>query len=150
MTLTAAPKRPSAATRRGGYVVAVLVNGAFLVAVNGWPGWEAVPFLTQDTAHVTGPVNASIIVNLVANVLYVLHDPRWFKALGDVITTAVGILAMLRIWAVVPFDFGDSSFDWALLAHIMLVVGVVGSVIGIVAALGTFVKSVRGSGGQAA
>lgn len=48
---------------------------------------------------------------MVANLVYLLHDPRWLKALGDVVTTAVGLVAVLRMWAVFPFDFGDSSFD---------------------------------------
>lgn len=141
MTLTAPPKRPTLAGRRVGYFIAVLVNAAMLYAVNAWPGWEAVPFLTGDTPQVTGAVNASIIVNLVANVLYLLHDPLWLKALGDILTTAVGMFAMVRIWQVFPFDFSSSSFDWALLTRILLGVGIVGSAIGIIAAFVSLVKA---------
>jgi hypothetical protein len=85
MTLTAPRHRPAATTRRFGYVVAVLINAVLLYAANVWPGWEAVPFLTADTALVMGLVNASIIVSLAANAAYVITDPPWFKALGTVL-----------------------------------------------------------------
>lgn len=144
MTLTpttTTTRRPTSAARRGGYTVAVLFDGALLVAVNRWPGWEAVPFLTRDTSMVTGLLNASLIVNLVANLVYLMRDPLWLKALGDMVTTTVGIFALLRIWNVFPFDFADGSFDWALVVRILLLVAVVGSVIGVVAALITFLRS---------
>lgn len=135
-----APERPPVVARRVGYVVAVLVNAALLYAANGWPGWGAVPFLTGDTRLVMGLVNASIVVNLAANLVYLARDPSWLKALGDVVTTTVGIVALVRIWQVFPFDFASSSVDWELIVHIVLGVGIVGSAIGIVVAFGTLGK----------
>ena len=134
--------RPGVAARRVGYAVAVLVNATLLLAVNGWPGWEAVPFLTAETTLVLGLVNASILVSLAANALYLMHDPPWLRALGDVVTTSVGLAALVRIWQVFPLDFGDSSFDWALVAHLLLGVAIVGSVIGVLVGLTSFVRDV--------
>jgi|SRR5512133_1658521 hypothetical protein len=142
MTLTQVPKRPVVAARRAGYGVAVLVNAAILYAVNVWPGWQALPFLTDDVSLVLGLVNASILVNVVANLVYVVADPRWLKALGDVLTTGVGLAALLQIWRVFPFDFSGSSFDWALVVRIAVGVAIGGSAIAIVVALVTFVKSI--------
>jgi predicted membrane protein len=121
--------------------VAVLVNAAILYGVNVWPGWRVVPILTGDFPLVLGLVNASIVVGLVANVVYVLADPRWLKALGDLLSTSVGLAALLRIWQVFPFDFSGSSFDWALVTRVLLGVAIGGSVIAIVVALVSFVKS---------
>jgi len=81
-------------------------------------------------------------VNLAANVVYLVRDPSWLKALGDMLTTTVGIVALLRIWQVFPFDFGGSSFDWTLVVRIVLGIAIVGSAIGIVAAFVSFVRSV--------
>ncbi|AUM16688.1 hypothetical protein ICV35_00120 [Rhodococcus ruber] len=144
MTPTSTRPRSPVAARRFGYLVAALLNAVVLYAANVWPGWEAVPFLTDDTRSVIGWVNASILVSLVANLLYLMRDPVWFKALGDAVTTTVALLALLTIWQVFPFDFGDASFDWPLVARIVLGLGIVSSVIGIVAALVTFVRSVVG------
>lgn len=142
MSTTAKSHRQGAATRRFGYAVAVLVNAAMLYAANRWPGWEAVPFLTDDTQGVMGLVNASIVVSLAVNVVYLVRDPSWLKALGSLLTTAVGLAALVRIWRVFPFDFAGSTFDWTLVVRILLGVAIVGSVIGIVAGLVSFVRSV--------
>ena len=122
--------------------MAVLVNAAILYAVNVWPGWQAVPFLTEDVSLVLRLVNASIMVNLLANVVYVVADPRPLKALGDLLTTSVGLAALLQIWRVFPFDFSGSSFDWALVVRIAVGVAIGGSAIAIVAALVSFVKAI--------
>jgi hypothetical protein len=142
MTVTSTSRRPSLATRRGGYVVSVLLNGVLLVGVNAWPGWQAVPFLTADTALVIGLVNASIVMSLIANGTLLVRDPRWLKALGDMATTSLGLAAVLRLWDVFPFDFGTGSVDWPLLTRIVLVVAIAGSLIGLVAALVTFLRTV--------
>ena len=143
MTLTeTASKRPAVGDRRVGYVVAVLVNAAVLCAVNVWPGWQALPFLTEDMRLVLGLVNASMLVSIVANMVYFVADPRWLKALGDIVTTAVGIAALVRMWQVFPFDFSGSSFDWALVVRVAMGVAIGGSAIALVVAFVSFVKSV--------
>jgi hypothetical protein len=143
MTLTeTASKRPAVGDRRVGYVVAVLVNAAVLYAVNVWPGWQALPFLTEDMRLVLGLVNASMLVSIVANMVYFVADPRWLKALGDIVTTAVGIAALVRMWQVFPFDFSGSSFDWALVVRVAMGIAIGGSAIALVVALVSFVKSI--------
>ena len=142
VTTTKSPaRRPTLAARRVGYLVSVLVNVLLLIAVNGWPGWEALPFLTADMSLVVGLVNASIVVNLVANLVYLLRDPLWVKALGDLVTTAVGVAASVRMWQVFPFDFGDATFPWEPLARLLLGIAIVGGGIGVVAALVRLMRS---------
>jgi len=127
-----ATRRPSAAARRTGYVFAILVNGALLYAVNVWPGWDVLPFLTDEFTQVLDLVNASIVVSLVANFLYLARDTRAVKALGDIVTTGVAIAVGVRMWQVFPFDFGEATFDWELVVRILLAVGIVGMAIAIV------------------
>lgn len=139
----ARPRRPSVAARRTGYVIAIGVNAALLWLANVAPGWEVLPFLTTDMERVMPLVNASMMAGVAANVLYLAADPKWLKALGDIVTTAVGIVAMVAIWQVFPFDFGDASFDWALLFRWVLGVGIVGSAIAIVVNVVSLVSDTR-------
>jgi hypothetical protein len=139
-------RRPSAGVRRGGYIAAVVVNAVLLWLVHAWPGWEAVPFLTEDTAQVLGLVTASLVVGLVANLVYLLADPAWLTAAGAVVTTAVGLAAAVRLLQVFPFDFGDDGSGWELLARILLWVGIVGSIIGIVVNLVALVRALGARG----
>ena len=134
-------RRPGVAARRFGYLVAVVLNAVLLYAVNVWPGWAAVPFLTADAAVVIGLVNASIIVNLFANAAYLIIDPPWFKSLGTVLTSGVGFLAAARIWQVFPFDFGGVAFDWAFVARIALAVAMIGCVIGAITGVVALLRS---------
>ncbi|TCC32398.1 hypothetical protein [Kribbella sindirgiensis] len=121
-------RRPSVATRRTGYVFATVFNAAVLYAIHSWPGWQQVPFLTSETKQVLSWVSASLIAGLGANVVYVLADPPWLKSLGDLVITGIGLVAIIRIWQVFPFDFGETSFDWALLVRILLGIGFFGSI----------------------
>lgn len=131
VTTTPTRQRPAVAARRLGYVVAVLVNLALLYTVNVWPGWDALPFLTEDTTQVLPLVNASLAAGAAANGLYVVHDPRRLRAFGEALTTAIGVVAMVALWRVFPFDFGDATFDWSLVVRILLALGIVGGAIGV-------------------
>ncbi|HSO65804.1 MAG TPA: hypothetical protein VLQ78_11965 [Ornithinibacter sp.] len=134
--------RPGPGQRRFGYLVAIAVNALMLYLVNRWPGWDAVPFLTEETPEVLGLVNASIVAGIVVNAGYLVRDPDWLRALGDVATTAVGLAALVAIWRVWPLDL---TTGWDLLARWMIGIGVVGSLIGIVAAVVRFGRALSAS-----
>ena len=131
--------RPRPGARRAGYVVAAVVNAVMLYLVNRWPGWEAVPFLTDATVLVLGIVNASFVVGIVANLVYLVADPPRLRAVGDLVTTGVGIAAIVRVWQVFPFDLGGTP--WEVVVRVLLVVAMFGSGVAIIVAL---VRLVRG------
>jgi hypothetical protein len=133
MTVTAPVRRPSLAGRRFGYLLAAIINAVILYLVNGRPGWQSVDFLTDDTTRVLWLFNVSLVVGIVVNLGYAGHDPPWLIASGNLVTTAIGIAVLARIWQVFPFDFGDASFDWSLLIRVLLIAGIAGAVIGVVA-----------------
>ena len=119
--------------RRGGYVGSVLVNLVVLWLVNGWPGWQAVPFLTDRTALVIGAVNAAIIARVVADLVNVVLDLPRPRALGDIVSIGFGLAAIVQVWRVFPLDVVGTG--WEVLARVLLVIGFVGSGFGILEAL---------------
>ncbi len=131
------------AYRRIGYVVSILVGAAILYAANRWPGWDAVPFLTDETPQVLGIINISLLVGIVLNALYFVSDRPRLKALGDIVTMTIGIVVLARVWQVFPFDFGAATFPWDTVVRVLIVLGIVGSGIGIIAALVTLVRGGR-------
>ena len=137
------PRRqpPGPAARRFGFAVAAFVNLLLLYLGNIWPGWQVIPFLTGDTIEVLPWINASLAVGVAANVLNLIFDRAWLKSFGDVVTTSVGLAAMIQLWAVFPFDFGDSTFPWVVIVRTLLVIAIAGSAIGIVAAVVAFVRA---------
>lgn len=144
------PRRgPGRAARRLGYVIAALVNLGIWFAVNVWPGWEVVPFLTADFTEVLGLVNLSLLAGALANLTYVVADPRAYRAAWDVGLSLVGVLASARFLAVFPVDFTGLSYDLTTLVRVVAVIGVVGSAIGLVAALVRFGREIaRMAGGH--
>ncbi len=138
--MSAIASRTSVAARRFGFGVAAVVNAAIWYVINVWPGWQQVPFLTEETTVVLWLVNISLIAGVVANVVFAAYDPPWVKALGDLITTSIGLVALVRVWQVFPFDFSGYSTNWAVLARFVLVVAIVGSIIGVVVQLVSLVR----------
>ena len=90
--------RPPACTRQAGYGLAIAFNAAFLFVLNGWPGWQAIPFLTSDTVQVLWLVNLSLAAGIAANAVYLAYDPPWLKSFGDLVMTGIALAAAIRIW----------------------------------------------------
>lgn len=139
---TTQTKRPSTASGRTGYVIAVVINAVFLWLIHVWPGWDVVPFLTADFETVLWLINLSIVVTIALNLVYLIRDPKWLTAAGAIVTTAVGLAAAVRMLQVFPFDFGDSDV-WPLVFRVLLWVAIVGSVIGIIANVVTLVRAAQ-------
>jgi hypothetical protein len=72
----------SVSERRVGYVLGIVVNLVLLYLANVWPGWRAIPFVTEEAAQLIGIVNLSLWAGIVANLIYIGSDRRWVKALG--------------------------------------------------------------------
>jgi hypothetical protein len=129
-------------SRRIGYLVAILINAVLLYAINVWPGWATVPFVTADLVAVLGLVNASLWVSVVANAVYLVDDRRWLKMLGNIATTAVGLVALMAMWQVFPFDLAVEPIDWVTVARTVLIISMIGSAIAIVVNLVGLVRAI--------
>jgi hypothetical protein len=117
-----------------GYVAGAVANAVLLAAIHVWPGWQVVPFLTAETTAVLGAVDAALVAGIVVNLVHLVRDPGWLTPVGVMVTTAFGLVATVRVLQVFPFSFG-SGFDWASVIRVLLVLGVVGSAIGLLVAL---------------
>ena len=141
----AAPaRRPSTAARRGGYAAAIIVGAALLFVLNGWPGWQALPFLTSDTTQVLWLVNLSLAAGLAANVVYLAYDPPWLRLLGDLVRAGAGVAAAVRVWQVFPFGFHGSAAAWSVVVRVLLVMVIAVSSVGIVVQLVSLARQLSG------
>lgn len=129
MALTDGARRGSAGARRVGYCLAIGFSAALLVVLNGSPGWQAIPFLTSDTSQVLWLVNLSLAAGIAANVVYLAYDPPWVRSFGDLVTTGIGLVTVIRIWQVFPFDL---SSGWSMAVRTLLIVAIAGSCIALV------------------
>lgn len=131
-------------TRRSGNLGSAIVNALLMYGINVWPGWQVLPFLTADMARVLDLINASLIAGIIVNLVCVVIRARALMALGNLVVIGFGVAAMLRLWEVFPFDFGDSWSGWPVLVRVFLVVGIVGSVIGAVVEVVNLFRALAG------
>jgi len=132
-------------TRRVGYLVAVIVNVVIWILVNVSPGWQALPFLTDDFTRVLWLANLSLVTSALVNAAYLLYDPAWFRSVTQIGVLAVGLAASVRTWQVFPFDFSGSSIPWAGITRALIIIAIFGSVIALVSEL---VKLAKLAGGH--
>jgi hypothetical protein len=125
-------KQPSVAARRTGYIFSVVINAALLFGINVWPGWDVLPFLSDDFSQLLGLINASLWLSLAIQVVYLVNDRKPVKQLGDIVSLILPIVIGVRMWQLFPFDFGTQTFDWELLFRIAIAAGIVGMAIAIV------------------
>lgn len=133
-----------ASGRRGRNVAVVLFTVFVYWAVNVWPGWQAVPFLDQSMQDVLGFVNASLIVSGVVSVVNIVANRSAVSAVGEIVTSVVGLVVATRIWVVFPFDFGGSVFNWGMGARILLILAYAGYVISIMVQIAALVRLAGG------
>ncbi|MEO6087906.1 MAG: hypothetical protein ABIQ18_32835 [Umezawaea sp.] len=128
MTSTAA-RSVRGRAKRAGYLIAALIDVVLLVLINVSPGWQVVPFLTEQAGDVVRVVDIGLAVGIVVNLVCLAIPRRPVVLLGDVLTTAVALAVLWQTWAVFPFDFADPAVDWATIARIALpMVGVAVSI----------------------
>ncbi|MGY1616181.1 hypothetical protein ACI797_05495 [Geodermatophilus sp. SYSU D00691] len=128
---------PSTAARRANAVAGVLANAVLLVLVHVWPGWDVVPFLTDDMALVLPFVDAALVAGIVVALVQLVRPEGWLAPAGTLVTTAFGLVATVRVLQVFPFDL---STGWETVVRIVLWIGIVGAVIGLLAALVSLVR----------
>ncbi|MGN8247090.1 hypothetical protein ACTHAM_000762 [Cellulomonas soli] len=138
-------RRRSGAGRRAGYAVALLVNVLLLVGIHVVPGWQVLPFLTDELTEVLPLIDASLVAGAVVNLLYLVHDGPAFKALTQAGVDVISLLASLRLLQVFPFDFTGSTFPWEPVVRVVLVVSVVGTAIAVLVEVVRFFRALFGS-----
>lgn len=124
---------PSGLKRTGarlGYAIAVVINLVMLVIVQYILEWGWLPFLTEEFAEVVPWISLSLVLTIVANLVYQFDDTRTVKSTGQILVNLVSIFVSYQLFTVFPFEFSGSGFDWALLTRILLILAMVGAGIG--------------------
>jgi hypothetical protein len=133
------PRSPAA--RRFGYLVAIGVNLVLLYVVNNLLEWGVPEFLTDDFERVLPIMNFSIVANIVVNIVYLFFDPTWFKSITQIVLSVIGLIVVIRLYRVFPFDYTAYEFyefEWEVVTRVVLVLIMIGISIGIIVTTAKF------------
>jgi hypothetical protein len=136
------PAAPSTPGKRFGYFIGAAINVALIYVVQNLVAWDWFSWLTEDFNKVVPIITASLVVSAAANLLYILYDVKWFKSLTQLGVLGIGLAATIRFYQVFPFDFSAYEFQWETVAKVVLILGIVGSGIGIIVELSRLARAV--------
>lgn len=144
--MSALTSAPGKTFSRTGYVVAAAVNAVLLYLINGRPGWAALPFLTSDMNDVVTWINVSLVVGVVANLLYSVWPQPGFVSAGSLVTVGFGLAVLFRLWQIFPFELGSA---WTVTVRVLLLLGIVGSLIAVPVQIVSLIRAVRSTSSRA-
>ena len=124
-------RRVARPARIAGYLFTVVLMGVVWFAANAWPGWEAVPFLSDEVPLVLGLFNLSLLATAAVNVVYIVADPPWLTVAGELVLSLISLAVAWQVAAIFPVDFTGLAYDLTTLARIVVVVALVGSAIAV-------------------
>jgi hypothetical protein len=117
------------------------VNLVLLYVVNNLLEWGVPEFLTDDFERVLPIMNFSIVVNIVVNIVYLFFDPTWFKSITQIVLSVIGLIVVIRLYRVFPFDYTAYEFyefEWEVVTRVVLVLTMIGISIGIIVTTARF------------
>ncbi len=138
------PNKPSApkSPKQIEYAVSVIVNAALLVIFNNLLSWGVLPWLTSAFRDALWIINSSLIATIVANVVFFFFSPDWFLALLRFVLNVIGLVVVVTLLRVFPFNFSAYAANWTLGARIILIGAIVAISLGIIVELLKFVSAV--------
>lgn len=108
------------------------IHLVLLYVVVNLQGWGWFPFLTPEFAQVLPWIAASLVLQILALVTYMVFEDRSLRSLGEIATNVVTIVVTLRILSVFPFDFSVYTLRWDIVARVVLGLAVFGAGIGVI------------------
>lgn len=132
----ARPSPPRARTRslppRPVSAVVAVVELGLLHLVQVWPGWRTLPLLTPAAEELVPWVVGALWTGVVLETVALVVRTRWWRAVADLTSSAVGLAASVAAWDLFPVVAGS---PWRTPLRAALVVAIVGGVAGVVSSL---------------
>ena len=121
--------------RNVGHGVTLIVDLLLLWIVDNLLAWDVLPFLTGEFAEVSGLIMFSLVASMVVHVALLASSRPRPSPIERAALAAIDVWVSISVLRVFPFDFDEYSFDWSIVARTVLVIGVIGSAIGLLTAL---------------
>ncbi|MBT9256200.1 hypothetical protein KMZ32_06830 [Phycicoccus sp. MAQZ13P-2] len=127
---------PRAGTRslppRAVSAAAAVIGLALLYLVEVRPGWRTLTLLTPAAEQLVPWVVGALWTGVVLETVALVVRTRWWRAVADLTSSAVGLAAAVAAWDLFPVAVSGPG---RVLLRAVLVVAIVGGVAGVVSSL---------------
>lgn len=113
-----------------GDLVAIALNLIVLWIVSHLLEWAWLSFLTGEFAEVLPFIRLQLLASVAMRTVFLVFDPPWLRAWGEVAEGAFGLVAAVAMWRVFPFAFAAESS--ATFARVVIGLAIVGTALGMV------------------
>jgi hypothetical protein len=120
VTPTVSQRRPST-TRRLGYTIAIVVNGAILFVVHNLLAWGVPEWLTDDFGDVLPILTLSLLAAIMVNTVFLFYDEPWFTTACELVTLGLSMAVVVTTYRVFPFDFSAYAWDWDVMVRWVII-----------------------------
>jgi len=107
-------------SRRFGYFLSILINGAIYYLINYVPIWNYIPFLNEGYRDVLWIANISLGVTVFMYATFMVFDPRWYRSLMQAVNNLFSFYSIEIFRQVFPLDLADSSAHWVNIGLLIL------------------------------
>jgi hypothetical protein len=120
--------------KKSEYIAAIIFNLIFIYIANNLLDWD-VPFLTSDFTAVLWLINISLVLTIIFNIVFLAFNSARVRALLKMFLNMISFFVALTFYFIYPLDFSSVSYGDTLdlVAKILIIIGIVGSVIGTIA-----------------
>ncbi len=125
--------------RTSEFVGAVIGAMIGLVVVNSLPAWRSLSHgvILESWVNILWAANLSMIMQIIGNTFLAFYRPARLYSFIQALMAIAGLVSVVVFYRVFPIDFSQVVGNWLnLLARMVTILGIVGSVIAIVVHLG--------------
>jgi hypothetical protein len=112
--------------KTSGFVAAIIVNIIVLYVVNNILSWN-LGFIAPSFQDVLWIFNLSIAATIIANIIFLVYHPGWFRSILQIILNILGFLVCYYLYTIFPFTFSQAAYT--LVLQIILILGMIAVVI---------------------
>lgn len=108
------------------FIGAIIVNVIVLYVVNNLLSWH-LGFILPSFQDVLWILNISIGMTILANIIFLIYHPGWFRSIMQIILNILGFMVCYYLYTIFPFIFSNAAYTIAL--KILIILGMVGVII---------------------
>lgn len=126
------------------YSRSILSNVIFFFIINLFPLWitKTKGVVTSDWINVLWAMDLAIVTVVLGSIILIAYSPKWLRSLIEFLMSITALISVVVFLNVFPLNFSLVSLSWLnSVIKALLIVGIVGASIGIIASLAKFIKA---------